>query len=188
MYFFISIIVVFLLLCWLASEHITNSNLRNKKDPLKYSLNKQLKLLSDSIDKLDGFQFEEFCTELFRLGGFQAKTTSKTNDGGKDIILKDKDGLIYVECKHYNESNKITVNLIHKLISACTVDGIKRGIFITTSVYTSSSIELVEKCDTVNIDIWYKDDLLEFCKNIDRIELLEWLGYDKDEVLKYCAI
>jgi predicted helicase len=108
------------------------------------------------------------------------------NDRGE--ILKDKDGLIYVECKHYNESNKITVNLIHKLISACTVDGIKRGIFITTSVYTSSSIELVEKCDSVDIDIWYKDDLLEFCKNIDRIELLEWLGYDKDEVLKYCAI
>ncbi|NRU52526.1 restriction endonuclease [Clostridium beijerinckii] len=188
MVFILGLFIVFILLCWIASECMTRSNYKNRNNPVKYSLNKQLKLISDAIDNLDGFQFESFCTYMFQLGNFKAKTTPKTNDGGKDIILKDKDGLIYVECKHYNENNKITVNLIHKLISACTVDGIRRGIFITTSLYTSSSIELVEKCDSVDIQIWYKDDLLNFCTNIDRIELLEWLGYDKDEVLKYCTI
>jgi HJR/Mrr/RecB family endonuclease len=188
MIFILGLFIVFILLCWIASECMTRSNCKNNHDPVKYSLNRQLKLLSDGIDGLDGFQFEEFCMYMFRLGGLKATVTPKTNDGGKDIILKDKDGTTYVECKHYNIENKITVNLIHKLISACVIDNVKRGIFITTSVYTSSSIELIEKCKSVNIDIWYKDDILEYCKKIDRIKLLEWLGYNKDEVLKYCTI
>jgi len=188
MYLILGIICVFIIACWIASEWIIRSNYKDSHDGKKYSINRQLKLISDSINQLDGFEFEEFCMYMFKLGGLNAKVTKKTNDGGKDIIIKDKDGIIYVECKHYAEENKITVNLIHKLISACTVDNVKRGIFITTSVYTSSAIELIKKCKAVDIDIWYKDDVLDYCRNIDRIVLLEWLGYDRYEVMKYCTI
>jgi HJR/Mrr/RecB family endonuclease len=188
MYFLLGIFTVFILLCWLGGELITRSNLKNQNNPVKYSLNRQLKLISNAIDGLDGFQFEEFISYMFNLGGMKAKTTPKTRDGGKDVIVKDKQGTIYVECKHYAENNKITVNLIHKLISACVVDEVKRGIFITTSNFSKESIDLADRCKQVDIQIWYKSDVLDFCKSIDRMELLEWLGYDKDEVLKYCTI
>lgn len=188
MLFILVCLGIFIIVCWIASELIIRKNYKDNHDIEKYSINKQLKLLSDAIDGLDGFEFENFCTYMFKLGGLNAKVTKRTNDGGKDIILKDKNGIVYVECKHYAEENKITVNLIHKLISACTVDNVTRAIFITTSTYTSSSIELAKKCKTINIELWYKDDILNLCRKIDRLELLEWLGYDRNEVLKYCTI
>jgi HJR/Mrr/RecB family endonuclease len=188
MYFILGIFCVFIILCWVGSEWIIRSNYKDSHDSKKYSTNRQLKLLSDAIDDLDGFEFEEFCAELFNLSGLKAKVTPKTRDGGKDIIIKDKNSITYVECKHYAEENKITVNYIHKLISACVIDGIKKGIFITTSNYSSEAIRIAKKCKAVDIEIWYKDDIIDFCKNIDKVELLEWLGYDRDEVLKYCTI
>jgi HJR/Mrr/RecB family endonuclease len=176
------------LLCWIASEYITRSNYKNDHNPEKYSLNRQLKLLSDGIDRLDGFQFEEFVGYMFQLSGLKANTTSRTRDGGKDVIVKDKKGLIYIECKHYAEENKITVNLIHKLISACVVDNVKRGIFNTTSNYSYEALSLAERCKQVDIKIWYKSDVIDYCRKLDMMELLEWLGYDRNQVLKYCTI
>ena len=171
MYLILGIISVFILVCWIASEWIIRGNYKDSHDVVKYSINRQLKLISDAIDKLDGFQFESFCCHMFNLGGLNAKVTPRTRDGGKDIIIKDKDGIMYVECKHYAEGNKISTNFIHKLISACVVDSVNRAIFITTSSFNKDSIALIKKCKVVDIDIWYKDDVLDFCRNIDRLEL-----------------
>jgi HJR/Mrr/RecB family endonuclease len=188
MYFILGVICAFIILCWIGSEWIIRSNYKDSHDSKKYSTNRQLKLLSDAIDGLDGFQFEEFISKMFNLGGMKAKVTPKTRDGGKDVIIKDKGKITYIECKHYAEENKITVNYIHKLISACVIDNVSNGIFITTSNYSKESIAIAKKCKAVNIDIWYKDDVLEFCKGINMLELLDWLGYNRDEVLKYCMI
>lgn len=188
MYFILGILSVFIFLCWIASEWIIHSNYKNSHDEVKYSINRQLKLLSDAIDKMDGFQFEEFIAILFNMNGLKAKTTPKTRDGGKDVIVKDKYGIMYVECKHFAENNKISTNFIHKLISACVVDGVNRALFITTSTYNKDALCLINKCKVVDIDIWYKDDIIHFCRNIDRLKLLEWLGYDRDEILRYCTI
>jgi restriction system protein len=188
MYFILSIFLVFISGCWLSSEYMIRKNYKNNNNAEKYNLNRQLKLISESIDTLDGYQFEEFVAVLFRLKGLKANVTSKTRDGGKDVIVKDKQGIMYIECKHYAEENKITVNLIHKLISACVVDNVRRAIFITTSNFSYEAISLAKRCKQVDIKIWYKSDLLDICKYIDRMQLLEWLGYDKDEVLRYCMI
>lgn len=188
MYFLLGVIIVFIIMCWLGGELIAYSNLKSQNDTIKYSLNRQLKLISNAIDRMDGFEFENFCCEVFRLNGFKATVTPKTRDGGKDVIVKDNEGIVYVECKHYAENNKITVNLIHKLISACVVDNVKRGIFITTSNFSKESIDLADRCRQVDIQIWYTSDIIDYCRNIDRMELLEWLGYNRDEVLRYCTI
>jgi len=188
MLFILVCLSVFIVVCWIASELIIRSNYKDNHDSIKYSINRQLKLLSDAIDNLDGFEFEEFIAHIFCMNGFMATVTSKTRDGGKDVVIKDKDGTIYIECKHYAEGNKISTNFIHKLISACVVDNVHKAIFITTSTYNRDSIALIKKCKVVDIDIWYKDDVLDYCRNIDMLELLNWLGYDRNEVLKYCMI
>jgi len=188
MYFILGITSVFILICWMASEWIIRSNYKDSHDNRKCSINRQLKLLSDAIDSMDGFQFEEFIAILFNMNGLKANTTPKTRDGGKDVIVKDKGKITYIECKHYAEENKITVNYIHKLISACVIDNVKQGIFITTSNYSSEAIRIANKCKVVDIEIWYKSDVLDYCRKIDILELLEWVGYDRDEVLRYCMV
>lgn len=188
MYFILAIVIVFFALCWVSSEWMINDNYKREHDPEKYSINRQLEILDDAISNMDGFQFEVFCCQVLNMGGLKATTTPKTRDGGKDIIIDDEDGTIYVECKHYADGNKISTNFIHKLISACAVDGVKRALFITTSSYNKDSLALIKKCKIVNIDVWYKGDILNYCRDIDILELLEWLGYDKNEVLQYCTI
>ena len=188
MYFILVCIGVFVILCWIGSEWMISENYKNEHDPKKYSINRQLQIIDTAIDNLDGFQFEEFCCKVLNLGGLKSTTTPKTRDGGKDIIINDEDGTIYVECKHYADGNKISTNFIHKLVSACVIDGVNRAIFITTSSYNKEAINLVKKCNVVDIDIWYKGDILNLCRDIDMLELLDWLGYDKNEVLKYSTI
>lgn len=166
MYFLLSFILVFILVCWLGSQSIIRNDKKLYKN-IDYDKKNILKELSHKIDKMDGFEFEEFCYRVFKGNGYKAKLTPKTNDGGKDIILKKDNQTIYVECKHYAEENKITVNLIHKLISACTIDSVKRGIFITTSSYTKSAIELKSKSKYISLDLWYKDDILNLCDKMD---------------------
>lgn len=172
MYFLLSFIFVFIFMCWLGSKYIIYCN-RKLYNNIDYDKENILKELSYKIDYMDGFEFEEFCYKVFKANGYKAKLTPKTNDGGKDIILKRDNNTIYVECKHYAEENKITVNLIHKLISACTVDNISHGIFITTSSYTSSAVDLKNKSRSLKIDLWYKDDILRLCNNIDNNILIQ---------------
>ena len=181
MYLILSLIGVFIGICWISSNLIIKSNSKYYSSD-KYKRKILLKIISKEIDDMDCFKFEEFCCKLFNMNGFKAKTTSKTRDGGKDIIVKDDEGTIYIECKHYDTNNKINVNLIHKLISSCAVDNISRGIFITTSTYTKSSLELINKCNIVKIGAWYKEDLLGMCKDIDLLDLLNWLGYSRQYV------
>ena len=185
MYLFLSIlIVIFIGILILVSNSIIKENEKYYSID-KYKQKVLLKLIEKEIDEMDGFKFEEFCCKLFNMNNFKAKTTPKTGDGGRDIIIKDYKGTIYVECKHYNIHNKIGTNLIHKLISSCVVDNIERGIFITTSTYTKESVKLVEKCKVVKIDLWYKEDLLELCKNINMYDMLMWLGYSKNYIDYY---
>ena len=55
--------------------------------------------LKRSIMHLNPEEFEEFCANVYRKLGYKAKITQFGNDGGKDVILSDKDNnVIYVEC------------------------------------------------------------------------------------------
>lgn len=143
-------------------------------NPNKLSLKENIKLIEKEIWKLDGFQFEEFCTMLFALQGLKATNTKKTGDGGKDIILKDKDGYIYVECKHYSEKNKISSPHITKLIGRCAVDNVSRAIFITTSSYTADAINTMQESNNIQVLRYYMNDLLDMAKT-DPYYVLNWL-------------
>ncbi|NFT08129.1 restriction endonuclease [Clostridium botulinum] len=186
MYFILFFILIFIAVCWICSKLIIRGIEKDFNNKEKYNKKAQMKLISKTIDKLDGNQFEQFCVKLLTMNNYKAEQTKATRDGGKDIILKTKKEKIFIECKHYAENNKINTTHIHKLISACTVDNVRHGIFITTSNYTADAIELANDSKLVKIDLLYKDDLLHLCNNIDRNRLLEWLGYDESYIKGVC--
>lgn len=183
MYFTILVIVVFLVMCKICSEVMIRDDFDKIRNTDKYNRNAYMKLIEQSIKQIDGRSFEIFCAKLFELKGDKVELTQASRDGGKDIIVK-RDGITYyVECKCYADSNVISTNHIHKLISACVCDGITNGIFITTSSYSKDSIELIEKCKVIEIERWYIRDLLRLCDDINMCELLVWMGYDKQDIL-----
>ena len=85
--------------------------------------------------------FEYLCAELFAHLGYTTKVTSKTNDGGYDIKL-DREGLTsIVECKCYQQSNRIGRPVLQKLVGANSIAHADKMFFITTSDFSSAAIE-----------------------------------------------
>jgi len=67
----------------------------------------------EQIDKMTGYQFEKYLSELFREHGYKAKVTPERGDYGADLILKRKDGsLIAVQAKRYKKN--IGINAIQE--------------------------------------------------------------------------
>ena len=89
-------------------------------------------------------EFEEFCADVYRKLGYKAKVTRFGNDGGKDVILTDKENnLIYVECKRWNKENGMQIGreICQKLIGSCASDGVKNAILVTTGKIHQNAID-----------------------------------------------
>lgn len=173
MFLIVCLLGVFAVVLWIGNKLITQDTLDSMQRK-KLNNKENLKQIEKLIWELDGFQFEEFCSMLFSLKGIKNDLTSKTGDGGKDIILRTDKGKVYVECKHYSPKNLVSNPLIIKLIGACTVDNINKAIFITTSGYSKDAINTIDNCKSVKIDRFYMNDLLEICK-LNTSYVLNWL-------------
>lgn len=97
--------------------------------------------------------------------------TGKPHDGGIDgIISEDKLGLdlIYIQAKRFANGNKVTRHDLQAFIGA--MEHINKGVFITTSSFTRSAIQFIEKQQQKNIKLidgnLLADLLVKFLKSI----------------------
>lgn len=92
------------------------------------------------------YEFEKFVAELFGYMGYSTQVTSKSNDGGKDIIMFKDNRKYVVEVKLYDINNKIGREKIQKLHSAM-IDSKANGgaFFVTTSDFTKNAEEYAAK-------------------------------------------
>ncbi|WP_020004003.1 restriction endonuclease [Brachyspira innocens] len=107
-----------------------------------------------SVDK--GTKFENICLELLEKMGYGRKyRTGGSGDRGIDgTLTMDKFGfdIIGVQCKCYKENNKVNDTEITKFAHGLkNVNGINRGIFITTSDYTQQAKKVVEELKDIKI-------------------------------------
>lgn len=93
--------------------------------------------------------FEEAVVQLLLAMGYggaerRGKRIGGTGDGGIDGII-DQDALgldrIYVQAKRYSEGNSVGREAIQAFVGALHGNGATRGVFITTSTFTSGAIE-----------------------------------------------
>jgi restriction system protein len=96
-------------------------------------------------------EFEDVIAEMYRALGYDVKQTPYSNDKGKDIILK-KDGKKYlVECKRYNFENTIGREALQKFFAAIIEEEAEKGFFVTTSGYTSTSIQYAKERGNIEL-------------------------------------
>ena len=94
--------------------------------------------------RLDPWRFEETVASVYRDLGFQARVTSRSGDGGIDVILDGPRGeVIGVQVKRYKA--KIKVEQIRSLAGALMLDGKTRGMFVTTSEFQRGARSTVAK-------------------------------------------
>lgn len=115
----------------------------------------RLQLMGESsVDK--GTRFENICLDLLEKMGYGKKyRTGGSGDRGIDgTLTMDKFGfdIVGVQCKCYKENNKVNDTEITKFAHGLkNVNGISRGIFITTSDYTPQAKKVVEKLKDIKI-------------------------------------
>ena len=104
------------------------------------------KLVMDLLLKMGYGEFREDA-------GFRTKST---NDEGLDgIFNQDKLGLdkIGIQAKRYDMSQKIGRPSLQSFAGALLGKGLNKGVFITTSSFTSNSIEFVKNQSNLNITL-----------------------------------
>lgn len=97
----------------------------------------------EKLRKMDPYKFEEYIRDLLLSSGYKtAECTSRSNDGGKDIVAKDKeDRLVFVECKRYDEKNTVGRPLIQKFHSAMIDGKADVGLFVTTGYFNKNAVK-----------------------------------------------
>lgn len=110
------------------------------------------------LETLDGFEFEDFCAELFqRLGYKNVKLAPRVADTGIDILMKaippsGKIVQIIVECKHHL-GKTIGRPVIQKLHSAVITFSARRGMVITTGHFSDEARKHAKMISDVKMDL-----------------------------------
>jgi len=115
-------------------------------------------VLESVMDKHPSF-FEQLIVDLLlKMGyGYDSKsgiTVGGPHDGGIDgIINEDKLGLdlIYLQAKRYKESQKIGSKDLQAFVGA--MENVQKGVFITTSSFTSEAKKFVNRQQQKSIKI-----------------------------------
>jgi hypothetical protein len=143
--------------------------------------NSELSIIRNSIINMNWREFEIFSARLFALTGeYSYKVTPKTNDEGKDVILKKKDEVVYLECKHHNTS-KIGREVAQKLCGAMIADNISLGIIVTLNGANNRCLEYLSKLEkskiaSISIKVVNLDDLILKCLNLDAYTVYKIAG------------
>ncbi len=95
--------------------------------------------LLESLRAVDAIYFEKIVGDLMDVMGYGHVTvTQRTNDGGIDAIVnEDALGLskIYVQAKRYAATNRVNKKEIRDFVGALEMNGVSKGVFITTSFF-----------------------------------------------------
>lgn len=123
---------------------------------LKATVNElQKQLASDLIDKLKENTydfFERFVVQLLQKMGYgefredAGTVTGQSGDNGIDgIIYQDRLGLesVYIQAKRYSDA-KVGSPEIRNFIGSLAIQGVSKGVFLTTSRFSDSAIKTAE--------------------------------------------
>ena len=97
------------------------------------------------LNELEWKRFEQVISHFYKLRGFRSKVTRMGADGGVDAILYEEQSQnphTLIQCKSW--SQKVGVKPVRELFGVMAADGIKNGIFATTSDYTGEARQWAE--------------------------------------------
>jgi restriction system protein len=98
-----------------------------------------------TLEDLNWENFELLAGEIFRRKGFEVEISSGLGaDGGKDLILQRDGEVRLVQCKCLSAENKVSVMAMREFYGLVVAEKAKRGIFMTTGLYSRDAREFAE--------------------------------------------
>ena len=92
----------------------------------------------DALQTLSWRNFEDLCAEAYRQRGYAVSPTSLGADGGVDLVLRQGQQRIFVQCKHF-AVRRVDVRPIRELYGVMAAEGATGGIFVCSGSYTSAA-------------------------------------------------
>ena len=112
----------------------------------------------DSIDGMEGHDFEQFCARLLMKNGFEnVLVTQGSGDQGVDILAEKDDIRYAIQCKNY--ASKLGNSPVQEIYAGKVFYHCHVGAVMTNSTFTQSAMDLAE---ATNVILWDRDRLQEF--------------------------
>lgn len=131
--------------------------------PRQQSLSKDTASLTQELQTMDAFLFEQHIMSFFQQAGFIAWVTKKSNDFGVDGFVKHSQGLIVVQCKRYKADNVVGRPVVQQFKGVIEENNAYHGYLVTSGYFSKdakNSALLNDKLVLIDID-----DLIDWHKN-----------------------
>ena len=127
-------------------------------------------------------QFEQVVADVYRDLGYEARATAQSGDDGIDVILERGGVRIGIQVKRYR--NAIQVEQIRALAGALVLNGMTRGVFVTTSSFTTGAPRTVAGYARAG----YRIDLIDGTRFLEQLEMAQREMYrDREELIASIA-
>ena len=104
------------------------------------------KLRNSYVLNLSPYEYEEYIAEELRREGYtEVNTTPKSGDFGADILARDGDRTVCVQCKRYAPGHPVGVKAVQEIYSAKDYYGCNDAYLYTTSDFTKAAIEMANE-------------------------------------------
>ena len=121
-------------------------------------LKAQLKKISiQSVDSLNGYEFEKFVSNVFFAHGYHTAVTKKGADKGVDVVAKKRGKTLVVQTKMYYNHN-VSNSAVQQIYTAKKFYNAHLAIVVTNWYFTKHATELADKLNVVLID---RSELIE---------------------------
>lgn len=175
------------------SEYIEVDQTKLNQTEIESWFNDQTEILKhqlmEQLMRMDPYRFEFLMVTLLSRMGYkgpngQSIVTQKSNDNGIDgIIYQDPLGLqkVFVQVKRYETSNSVGRPEIISFSGAIKLKHTDRGVFITTSTFTSGAIEAANSLNitTINGDM-LANLMIQYRVGIETVKNYQLFRIDKD--------
>ena len=120
--------------------------------------NEPAPVTQENIANLSWFQFEQLIAAGFRQKGFSTELTAEGADEGIDIVLRERDNVLLVQCKHW-AGQSVGVNIARELFGVMHAKSARKAILATSGRLTPEARRF---CDENSIYCVDADSVLSF--------------------------
>lgn len=126
-----------------------------------------LKKHPKAINRISWEALEKITAEIFASKGFYVALTGKQKGKSADIIAVQEDNLgietrYLIECKKYNKSRNIGLEIINGVLGAKIREGAEHAILVTTSTFSNHVLANTAKFKSLNINLRDGNDLINW--------------------------
>lgn len=123
------------------------------------------------IDAMDGYMFEEFLEDLYRVQGYSVQRTPKGKDQGADLFIESYGRRIVIQAKNY--ATNIGNKAVQEVIAAKDFYSCDDGIVVANRYFTPSARELASKS---NIKLVDRDELQKYLEDYNQARIEGYIG------------